>query len=57
MSKTLIKSRLLPNKNKIKNKLESDSSKSNLLPNLQSFEQKQCSENGFVVCNYFFSTP
>ena len=46
MPKTLIKSRLHPNKPKIKqevNKIES-----NLPPNLQSFKEKLLSGSGFV---------
>ena len=48
MPKTLIKSRLHSNKHKPKIKTEMNSTKSNLPPNLQSFEQKLLSGNGFV---------
>ena len=49
MSKTLIKSRLHPtNKHKPEIKQEINSTKSNLLPLLQSFKQKLLSRNGFV---------
>ena len=44
MPRTLIKSRLHPNKNKPKIKKE----KLNLPPNIQSFKQKLLSGNGFV---------
>ena len=47
MPKTLIKSRLLSNKHKPKIKQETDKTKSNLPPHLQSFEQKIPSGNGF----------
>ena len=47
MPKTLIKSRLHSNKHKPKSKQEVDNTKSNLLPNLQSFKEKLL-ENGFV---------
>ena len=48
MHKTLIKSRLLSNKNKPKINQEPDKSKSKLPPNIQSFKQKLLSGNGFV---------
>ena len=51
MPKTLIKSRLHPNKNKPKIKQEPNKSKSNLPPNLQSFKQKLLSGNGFLKYN------
>ena len=46
MPKTLIKSRLHKHKPKIEK--ESDKTKSNLPPHLQSFKQKLLSGNGFV---------
>ena len=46
MPRTLIKSRLHPNKNKPKIKQESDKSK--LPPNIQSLKQKLLSGNGFI---------
>ena len=49
MPKTLIKSRLHPNKQKPKIKQEINNTKSNLPPNIQSFKQKLLSGNGFVV--------
>ena len=49
MPKTLIKSRLHPNKPKPKNKQELNNTKSNLPPNLQSFKQKLLSGNGFLI--------
>ena len=48
MPKTLIKSRLHSNKQRPKIKHESDKTKSNLPPILQSFKQKLLSGNGFV---------
>ena len=48
MPKTLIKSRLHPNKNKIKIKQEHNNTKSNLPPNIQSFKEKLLSGNGFI---------
>ena len=48
MSRTIIKSRLHSNKHKPKIKQESDKTKSNLPPHLQSFKQKLLSANGFV---------
>ena len=47
MPRTLIKSRLHPNKNKTEIKQEINSTKLNLPPNLQSFKQKILSGNGF----------
>ena len=49
MSKTLIKSRLHPNKHKPKIKQEVNTTKSNLPPHLQSFKQKLLSGNGFII--------
>ena len=49
MPRTLIKSRLHSNKHKPKIKQESDKTKSNLPPHLQSFKQKLLSGNGFIV--------
>ena len=49
MPKILIKSRLHSNKRRSKIKHESDKTKSNLPPHLQSFKQKLPSGNGFVV--------
>ena len=48
MPRTIIKSRLHPNKEKIKIKQEINDTKSNLPPLLQSFKQKLLSGNGFV---------
>ena len=48
MPKTLIKSRLHSNKQKIKQKQEQNETKSNLPPNLQLFKQKLISGNSFV---------
>ena len=49
MPKTLIKSRLHSNKQKIKQ--ETNSNKSNLPPHLQTFKQKLLSGNGFIKYN------
>ena len=49
MPRTLIKSRFHPKKQKLKIKQEVNNTKSNLLPNLQSFKQKLLSGNGFIV--------
>ena len=49
MPKTIIKSRLHSNKQKIKIKQEYNKTQSNLLPQLQSFKQKLLSGNGFIV--------
>ena len=49
MPKTLIKSRLHPEKQKPKIKQEIKSTKSNLPPNLQIFKQKLLSGKCFVV--------
>ena len=49
MPKTLIKSRLHPNKPKTKIKQELNNTKSSLPPNLQSFKQKLLSGNGFLI--------
>ena len=46
MPRTLIKSRSLSNKPKIKQ--EPDKTKSNLPPHIQTFKQKLLSGNGFV---------
>ena len=48
MQKTLIKSRLHSNKHKPKTELEVKNDKSNLPPNLQAFQRKLLSGNGFV---------
>ena len=47
MPKTLIKSRLHPNKQKVKIKQEYNKTQS-LPPNLQSFKQRLLSGNGFL---------
>ena len=51
MPKTLIKSRLHPNKHKSKIKQEINNTKSSLPPNLQTFKQKLLSGNGFIKYN------
>ena len=51
MPRTLIKSRLHPNKEKIKIKQEINDTKSNKLPHLQTFKQKLLSGNGFIKYN------
>ena len=48
MSKTLIKSRLPPNKNKPKIKQEVINTKSSLPPNIQAFKEKLLSGSGFI---------
>ena len=48
MSRTLIKSRLHSNKNKLKIEQEINKTQSNLPPLLQSVKQKLLSRNGFV---------
>ena len=48
MPRTLIKSRLHSNKYKPKNKQDTNNTKSNLTPHLQTFKQKFLSGNGFV---------
>ena len=48
MPKTLMKSRLHPNKHKLKIKHEYNKTQSNLPPHLQTFKQKLLSGNGFV---------
>ena len=48
MPKTLIKSRLHPDKQKHKIKQESNTTKSKLPPHLQSFKQNLLSGNGFL---------
>ena len=49
MLRTLIKSRLHPDKHKPKIKQEVNNSKSKLSPNLQTFKQKILSGGGFIV--------
>ena len=49
MSKILIKSRLRSDKHKPKIKQHLNSTKSNLLPHLQSFKQKLLSGNDFII--------
>ena len=49
MTKTIIKSRLLPNKNTNKIKPELKENSSILPPNFQSFKQQSISRNGFLV--------
>ena len=49
MPRTLLKSRLHPNKNKPKFKQETNNTKSNLPPNIQIFKQKLLSGNGFIL--------
>ena len=51
MPKTLIKSRLYPNKHKPKIKQEINNNKSNLPPHLQIFKHKLLSRNGFSLFN------
>ena len=51
MPKTLIKSRLHPNKHKSKIEKEMNITKSNLPPNLQLFKLKLLSGNGFIKYN------
>ena len=51
MPRTLIKSRLHPNKEKIKIKQEVNNTKSNLPPHLQTFKQKLLSGDGFIKYN------
>ena len=48
MPRTLIKSRLHSNKQKIKIKQEVNKTQSNLPPHLQTFKQKLLSGNGFI---------
>ena len=48
MPRTLIKSRLHSNKQKLKIKTELNVTKSKLPPHLQTFKQKLLSGNGFV---------
>ena len=48
MPRTIIKSRLHPNKYKPKIKQDINNTKSNLPPHLQIFKQKLLSGNGFV---------
>ena len=49
MPKTLIKSRLHSSEHKPKNKQETNNTKSNLPPHIQSFKQKLLSGDGFIV--------
>ena len=49
MPRTLIKSRLHPNKHKPKIKQEMNNTKSNLPPHLHSFKQKLLLGSGFLV--------
>ena len=49
MPKTILKSRLHSNKQKIKIKPELNSTKSNLPPHLQTFKQKLLSGSGFSI--------
>ena len=49
MPKTLLKSRLLPNKNKIEIKPDVKFNKSDLPRNLQSFKAKLLSGSGFLL--------
>ena len=51
MSRTLIKSRLLSNKQKPKIKQEVNNTKSNLPPHIQTFKQKLLSGDGFIKYN------
>ena len=51
MPKTLIKSRLLSHKHKLKIKQELSKTKSKFSPHLQSFKQKLLSGDGFLVYN------
>ena len=51
MPRTLIKSRLNPNKNKTKIKQKINNNNSSLPPNLQSFKRKLLSGNGFLKYN------
>ena len=51
MPRTLIKSRLHPNKHKPRIKQEIKNTKSNLPPNLQLFKQKLLSGSGFLKYN------
>ena len=49
MPRTLIKSSLHSNKQKIKNKPELNNNKSILPPHLHTFKQKLLSGNGFII--------
>ena len=49
MPKTLIKSRLNPNKHKPKIKQEMNDTKSHLHPHLHSLTRKLLSANGFII--------
>ena len=51
MPKTLIKSRLHPNKNKPKIRKELNNTKTSLPPNIETFKQKLLSGNGFIKYN------
>ena len=48
MPRTIVKSRLNSNKHKPKVKQDTNNTKSNLPPHLQTFKQKLLSGNGFV---------
>ena len=50
MSRTLLKSRLHPEKHKPKIKQEINNTKLNLPPHIQTFKQKLLSGSGFVEC-------
>ena len=49
MPRTITKSRLHSNKHKPKMKQETNNTKSNLPPHLQTFKQKLLSGNGFII--------
>ena len=49
MPKTFIKSKLPPDKQKLKNKPELNNTQTNLPPNQQAFKQKLLSGCGFLV--------
>ena len=49
MPRTLIKSRLHSNKYKPKIKQDTNNTKSNLPPHIQTFKQKLLSGNGFLI--------
>ena len=51
MPKTLIKSKIQSNKHKLKIKQDSNKTKLNLPPYLQTFKQKLLTGNGFFVYN------
>ena len=54
MPKTLIKSRLLSDKHKLKSKQAIKKTESNSFPHLQPFKQELLSGNGFVEHKLFF---